>query len=669
MRLGQYSLRPAHSYQTEDDMHISRVEIKNFRNLVDFNIDLAEKAVILGENGAGKTNFFDALRFLLDPTYRIAPTASDFSRGITPFRGTKMEFHLWFSGFNPIIDQDLLACAHDCRVSNEGDPLQVKISCVYQPKPNIVPTDAVGEDEYELIRYGRDDITNSHGASRFRSYIKLFLIPALRDIDREMQNWRFSPLRLLLESMSLTQNDEFIKVAKKVEAAGNDLRQIASVSELQQKIRDVLGDIIDDANVLNPTIGLLPSNPDALQRLLTLFIDADLPLERSSLGLSNILYLTMQLVYFEMLRTSTKASTQYTILAIEEPEAHLHPHMQRLVFSNIFKRQLSLLISTHSSTIVSLAKPEWFALFKSHPTGITAVSTSQIASLNAKIRKDISRFLDATRGEVVFSRAVILVEGDAEMFLIPEMARRLKEVNEIPQTLDGAGISVCSVFGTDFTPYVQFLGTDGLNIPFAIITDGDIYVGLRDKARQLKADSEVRQESKEHIEQAEVNRDWESLRALLEQHNYGHYEGLKRGIALVELLNPNQVATIQALYDLSDWAKVIHCLEQSGIFVNRYTLEAELISVNYKRELIEVYAELGGSQIQQENFCSELNSADTEKVIRRIETTGMGKGRFAQRLSERVVASKIPPYITRAIKYLFTKISKPSHSEPVDEMA
>ena len=35
------------------------------------------------------------------------------------------------------------------------------------------------------------------------------------------------------------------------------------------------------------------------------------------------------------------------------------------------------------------------------------------------------------------------------------------------------GISVCSVGGTNFEPYVKLLGPDGLNMPFAVITDGD----------------------------------------------------------------------------------------------------------------------------------------------------------------------------------------------------
>ena len=60
---------------------------------------------------------------------------------------------------------------------------------------------------------------------------------------------------------------------------------------------------------------------------------------------------------------------------------------------------------------------------------------------------------------------VILVEGDAERFLVPVAAGTLKT------PLDHLGITVCSVAGTNFTPYGKPL--TGLGIPFAVVTDWD----------------------------------------------------------------------------------------------------------------------------------------------------------------------------------------------------
>ena len=45
---------------------ITRVQIKHFRNLADVDVHLGPLTVLVGRNGAGKSNFLDALRFVRD---------------------------------------------------------------------------------------------------------------------------------------------------------------------------------------------------------------------------------------------------------------------------------------------------------------------------------------------------------------------------------------------------------------------------------------------------------------------------------------------------------------------------------------------------------------------------------------------------------------------------
>ena len=78
---------------------------------------------------------------------------------------------------------------------------------------------------------------------------------------------------------------------------------------------------------------------------------------------------------------------------------------------------------------------------------------------------DLTRYLDVTRAEMLFARGVILVEGDSERFLLPIFAKT------VGHPLDDIGVTVCSVGGTNFTPYAKFL--TALGIPFSIATDWD----------------------------------------------------------------------------------------------------------------------------------------------------------------------------------------------------
>lgn len=606
-------------------MYISKVQIKNFRNLQDVTVELSHKVVLLGENGAGKTNFLDALRILLDPTYRALLCEHDFSQGVTKFTGTKIEIHAWFSGVSEE-NQDVLTRVHDSIASIDATGENIyQLSAIYRPKKDVKEEHAQNEDDYELIRYAGGRENNTAGAREFREYIRLLVIPAVRDMERDMQSWRTSPLRRLVELMALKTNPEFVSIANKVKVASDELQKIPPVQDLQEDIRNILGNVAEECQSIDPTIGIVASDPEDLQKLLTVLVEMGRPLERTSLGLSNLLYLVTWLVYVERLRKASSQSgvkPEYVIVAIEEPESHLHPHLQRLVFENMFNREHLILVSTHSSTVVSIAPPESFAVLKRTHSGIIVRSTAQFAPRDEKTRKDIARFLDATRGDIVFSRGVLLIEGDAEMFLLPAFARKMKGAGKIHHTLDGAGISICNVYGTDFRPYLEFLGRDGLDIPFAVLTDGDPTV------------KNVTEEQEDE------------------------FAGLKRGMELAEKLQTPNLQAIKDIYGQGNWDTVRNELESIGIFVNQNTLEQELIDAGYAEELLDVYAELDATAKKQENFQRELEQKELKKIINRMESTGFGKGRFAQRLADKVDENRIPPYIEKAINYVLDKVSK-----------
>jgi putative ATP-dependent endonuclease of OLD family len=154
-------------------------------------------------------------------------------------------------------------------------------------------------------------------------------------------------------------------------------------------------------------------------------------------------------------------------MAIEEPEAHLHPHLQRLIFGRLLatdKIPNTLLVTTQSPHIASVADPQSLLLLRT-VNGTTEAAAANTASLQPSEWADIARYLDATRAELVFARRVLLVEGFAEQVLIPGFARKLGF------DLDKLGISVCAIHGTHFSSYARFCSA--LGIPWAIITDGD----------------------------------------------------------------------------------------------------------------------------------------------------------------------------------------------------
>jgi putative ATP-dependent endonuclease of OLD family len=94
---------------------------------------------------------------------------------------------------------------------------------------------------------------------------------------------------------------------------------------------------------------------------------------------------------------------------------------------------------------------------------------SAIAALEPGDIADLERYLDATRSTLLYARKVLLVEGPAEQFVIPPLAKKVLGID-----LDEEGIAIVPIFGTHFASYAKLFGPGGIQKKCAILTDGDL---------------------------------------------------------------------------------------------------------------------------------------------------------------------------------------------------
>ena len=434
-------------------MRLLNLHIRNFRKIEDLVVTFPQGlSVIVGENNTGKTAIIDALRLMLFSSRdfeALRLNEDDFRRGS---ENSPIEISCTFCDLNDADEVHFQECLVDIDDGKFHARLNARAEFNHTTR------------RANVKMWGGETEGGTLPSNLYDRLSSIYLQP-LRDPESGLRPGRHSQVSRLIDCLTAAdKREEFENIAKTANDQIRDLDPVKSAkSDIDSQLISIAGDELAQKTELRF------SDPSFHRIIAGLQPEIDgLPFSLNGLGYNNLVFTAATL---GTLRRSEQFS--FRSIIVEEPEAHLHPHLQVLLLRHLVNaaedkegNEVQVIVSTHSPILASQAPID--SVISIHESGgkVTCVSLCSF-TFNETLKKKLQRFLDATRAELFFARRILMVEGIAEALLLPVLAR-ISGGN-----LKNSSVTVLNVDGINFNAFIPLLGSGRLGLSVVILTDGD----------------------------------------------------------------------------------------------------------------------------------------------------------------------------------------------------
>ncbi|WP_252723733.1 ATP-dependent nuclease [Winogradskyella psychrotolerans] len=526
-------------------MKIKKIEVQNFRLLENINCNLEDDiTLIVGKNNTGKTSFFEAIKlatstdgkFIFEDfsqsTYTVFKSSynkylESKKEGITEEDREELEKQLLVEipkikinfeiEYDKISNESLVELSEF--ITDLEDARNDATICVsFEPKNTLKVFHSFEnrkDKSIDLIKYLHQNIkflykNVCYAIDRESDYKRIIEDSFKTKIQKIVLFESIKAMRVLDDIKGDSNNALSLGFSnyyshrdktdnKDVEKLEDALKGIAS--DLTERYKKVLENIMLELKKFgaNTPVSIPPIEIDSIfdsEKVLKNNIqylykqnEINLPESYNGLGYSNLIYMILELASFiEKFKNSKEEKlSNFLVVLIEEPEAHMHPQMQQVFISQVaelikearnkYNIQIQVIITTHSSHILSESGIEtergfnrirYFNRLKTASGGYKI--TNQDFN-NLKIKDDartfrfLRQYLTLHKSDLFFADKVILVEGTTERMLLPQMIKKSAKslCNEYVSILEVGG-----AYAHSFRKILEFI-----NVRTLIITDID----------------------------------------------------------------------------------------------------------------------------------------------------------------------------------------------------
>ena len=408
-------------------MKVTALHIENFRGIRSLALDLDEMTVLIGENNSGKTAVLDALRLCLrdlGPRRRVVFDTLDFHLAdaeAEPASADPIRIEVTFSEQSKGEWNDRLI-----RRLNRDNILQVdddershvilRVTCEY---------DSTNQDfaqDWAFLNIGREPLptVGERALIGLQREVSYFYLQALRDARHHFGEkgpfWRPFLKDAQLPIEKKTELERMIREVNELVVSSHD--SFERVHEGLRRVQDLVpltaGDVVSIEAVPGRIFDMLANARINLGTI----SGAKIPVARHGEGTQSLAVLMLFAAFLEAWPDGTP------IVALEEPEAHLHPSAIRALQRLVRDFSGQKLISTHSGELLAETEIHQIRRLARTAEGIRSYRISSDLLSTEEMRK-FNYHVRQTRGELLFARCWLLVEGETESWVYPAAARAM----------------------------------------------------------------------------------------------------------------------------------------------------------------------------------------------------------------------------------------------------
>lgn len=472
-------------------MHILQIKIENFRGIKSSVVNLGKSSVFIGPNNCGKSTIVEALALTLGRDRMIRNLTEHDFNGSDPKADTRIKIIVTIGGFPGNTPDRNTSWFRDGRAvpkwwnqttksissSNENEFIELCMQIGFAARFDLESL------EVETIRYFHDsddiadpfieDVVQKIPGSLIQD-IGFFLVPSSRTWDKTI-SFGSELFNKVISSLGKVPSKEVLD-------ARNKLRTQMSFDE-SPDFKEIVDNINNELNQLLPSspklkFRLTSTDSDSILKAMTphFSLDGGCELPSSKHG-SGLLSLQTMLLLLEFGK-KRKKDNQNFIIAIEEPELHLPPAMQKRIIHRAYQISSQMICTSHSSRIAGFFAPIDIQVIENQ-NGSMKVNPLSDKPLSADTENHIRKLLNESRIQLIeglLHPIVLISEGRIEYEWFEHFIRLTETSTYVLSDKESEGC---------FSAFIGVIASEGSNITstynyvknfksqLAVLVDGD----------------------------------------------------------------------------------------------------------------------------------------------------------------------------------------------------